>query len=108
MAEGAPRDHVVSVRLTGEESAYLDQLCEVRGQDRSTVLRDLITSAQLLSVRYVVDVTPDPMLAACLCDLIDVSTPRGPEFVRGRSNGCLRHPSKWDEAVAAARRKARE
>jgi hypothetical protein len=117
------REHVVSVRLTGEESAYLDQLCQIRDEDRSTVLRDLIASTHLLSVRPyefvggvgpvkpqpVVDITPDPMLAACVCDLIETTAdPEYPSYVRGKSNGCQRHLSERDQRDAAARRKARE
>lgn len=88
------RDHVVSVRLTGEESAYLEQLTDVHLTDRSSMIRHLILSAPLWS-------RPE-----CTCDLIDTSYPGGPpSYVRGRSNGCLRH---FDSADAEARRKARE
>lgn len=42
----------------------------------------------------------------CRCDLRDVSIPGGPpQYLRGRTNGCLRH---YDPVDAAARRKARE
>jgi hypothetical protein len=107
------RDHVVSVRLTAEESAYLDQLTTVHVTDRSSMIRHLILSAPLWRLAeikpLVVDITPDPMLAACLCDLIDTSLPGGPpEYVRGRSNGCLRHQVPGEVSDAEARRKARE
>lgn len=111
-AESAPRDHVLSVRLSAEESAYLDQLTDVHVTDRSSMIRHLILSAPLWRMTEVkpVDVTPDPMLAACLCDLIDVRRAGGPpEYVRGKSNGCLRHPDpSWvsDQAAREAARRA--
>jgi hypothetical protein len=62
-----------------------------------------------LRLPVVVDITPDPMLAACVCDLIETTAdPEYPSYVRGKSNGCLRHPSERDQRDAAARRKARE
>lgn len=106
------REHVVSVRLTAEESAYLEQLTDVHVTDRSSMIRHLILSAPLWRLTevkpVVVDIEPDLMLAACLCDLIETTAdPEYPSYVRGKSNGCLRHPSERDQRDAAARRKAR-
>jgi hypothetical protein len=98
------RDHVLSVRLTAEESAYLDQLTTVHVTDRSSMIRHLILSAPLWRLTGIKPAAPDR--PECICDLIDVSVPGGPpEYLRGRSNGCLRH---FDGADAEARRKARE
>lgn len=50
-----------------------------------------------------------PVRPECQCDLIDTSVLGSePSFVRGKSNGCLRHPDPRDVLVAEARRKARE
>lgn len=115
------RDHVVSVRLTAEESAYLDQLTEVHVTDRSSLLRHLILSAPLWRLTPVEPVAKPK----CLCDLIDTSTIFGPpSYTRGQSNGCLIHPAseyerktieaqrlreaEFEAADAEARRKARE
>lgn len=50
-----------------------------------------------------------PVRPECQCDLIDTSVLGGdPSYVRGKANGCLRHPDPRDALDAAARRKARE
>lgn len=57
----------------------------------------------------VVDITPDPQLAQCVCDLVETTAdPEYPSYTRGKSNGCLRHPSERDRRDVEARRKARE
>jgi hypothetical protein len=64
--------------------------------------------------------TPDPIpsydvgpsyLGAqeCTCELVDISTPIGPAYMRGNYNGCPVHtPKDWQDRVEAAKRYARE
>lgn len=44
----------------------------------------------------------------CTCELIDVSTHAGPEFIRGRSRGCQIHPEGEWERHERERAEARE
>jgi hypothetical protein len=90
MAESAPRDRVVSVRLTDEESAYLEQLTDVHVTDRSSMIRHLILSAPLWRLTEIKPQAPDR--PECTCELIDASTHGGPAYVRGLSRGCAVHP----------------
>lgn len=58
------RDYLVSFRLSDEENAHLNQLAEVHQVDRSTLLRSLVVSAPLWTVRWA-DVASDPACSRC-------------------------------------------
>lgn len=66
------RDHVVSIRLSDEEHAHLEQLVQVHGEDRSALLRRLVLSAPLWSVRMLptTPTTTDTVASPRLDDLV--------------------------------------
>lgn len=54
------RDKLVSFRLTDDEYEHLVQLGDVHAVDRSTLLRQLVASAPLVSIRMTVTDGPIP------------------------------------------------
>ena len=70
------RGHVFSVRLDDPENDRLNQLAEVYELDKSAVIRQLIATAPLLSIRFQeLAVTTAPATACTCCK---VHLPGGP------------------------------